>query len=371
MNNMGNIGIFTHDLYPFKPWGQGRYVYDLVRHLRKNWPERIYTFSPSDGIRDGRHIRIFPGSHDSLGKNIAFSVKLGFRIEELIRTYNLSLVHFQGGPGGLFLIKKPSVPVIYTAHHTYYQQARYLPDQKWKKLLYHWENFSYHLADYMLCDSNSTRRVVLRHYNHSPDKCETIPVGVDRSSFFPLNVTRIPNSLFFLGRLEARKGIDFLVRAMVSVKRQLRDVQLYIGGEGVLRPQLENFVRQNNLVHNVHFIGALDDADLNKWYNQVSIVVIPSVFEGFGLTAIEAMACGTPVVATDVDALRDVIEDGETGFLAPFNDIEALSSQILRLLGNEAERTRFAARGLERVESIYNWDTISQEVLNRYKHFIV
>ena len=118
---MKNIGIFTHDLYPFKPWGQGRYVHDLVKYLRKNIDGKIYVFSPSDNIKDELHIQIFRGSHNTLGKNIIFSIKLGLEIETLIKNNYLSLVHFQGGPGGLFLLKKCSVPIIYTIHHTYYQ----------------------------------------------------------------------------------------------------------------------------------------------------------------------------------------------------------------------------------------------------------
>jgi len=131
---MKNIGIFTHDLYPYKPWGQGRYVYDLVNHLRKSCSRNIFVFSPSIGIRDPMHIQIFPGSHSTIGKNITFSIKSAYIIEGLVKRHNLGIVHFQGGPGGLFLIKKLSVPLIYTVHHTYYQQSTYIKSQRWKKL---------------------------------------------------------------------------------------------------------------------------------------------------------------------------------------------------------------------------------------------
>ncbi len=363
---MKNIGIFTHDLYPYKPWGQGRYVYDLGRSLRGKSKNNIFIFSPFENIGDDHYIQIFPGSHDTIGKNISFSIKLARIIEKLIQKYNLSLVHYQGGPGGLFLTKKPSVPIVYTVHHTYYQQSEYISAQKWKKLLYLWERFGYRNADYLVCVSDSTRRIIRRHYGVNLKPCKTIPDGVDESRFYPMNLNRIPSSLLFLGRLEKRKGIDFLIRAIPMVKDRLNDIQLFIGGGGVLLSFLEDFIKQNNLEDNVRLLGTVDDSSLNEWYNRVSAVIVPSVFEGFGLTVIEAMACGTPVIATDVDALRDVIEDGVNGFLVPYNDVEALSEKILYLLKNKSEQSKFSLNGQKKVQTVYNWSNISQDILRVY-----
>jgi len=367
---MKNIGIFTHDLYPFKPWGQGRYVYDLARCIRGKYRGNIFVFSPSGHINDDQHIQIFPGSHESIGKNIMFSMKLASIIEKLINNYDLGLVHFQGGPGGLFLLKKPSVPLTYTVHHTYYQQSRYIRSQAWKKILYKWEKFGYQKSSYIMCDSVSTRRIVLRYYGVRRIPCETIPVGVDKNRFFPLILERIPNSLFFLGRLESRKGIDFLIKTIPVIKDRLRDIQLFIGGDGVLKSYLYNFIKKNNLENNVHLLGTVDDSALNEWYNKVSMVIIPSVFEGFGLTAIEAMACGTPVIATDVDALRDVIEDGVNGLLVQYNDVEALSDKILYLLKNKAEQSKYSLNGKKKVQTIYNWNNISQDIMRIYEYVL-
>lgn len=367
---MTHIGIFTHDLYPFKPWGQGRYVYDLARFLRKGSRRKIFVFSPSENIQDDHHVQIFQGSHNAIGKNITCSVRLGGVIERMVEKFNLGIVHFQGGPGGLFILRKPSVPLVYTVHHTYFQQSRYIPSQQWKRILYLWERFGYKRSDYLMCVSDSTRRIVLRNYGASRKLCETISVGVDQDRFFPLNFERMPNSLFFLGRLESRKGIDFLIKTIPKVKARLNDIQLFIGGDGVLKPFLENFIKQKNLENNVHLLGTLSDSALNEWYNRVSVVVIPSVFEGFGLTAIEAMACGTPVIATDVDALRDVIEDGVNGFLVPYNDVEALSEKVLYLLKSKTEQSKFSIKGREIVRTVYNWNNISKDILRIYEYVL-
>jgi glycosyltransferase involved in cell wall biosynthesis len=367
---MNNIGIFTHDLYPFVPWGQGRYVYDLVRCISKAYQENIFVFSPFGDIRNNNHIQIFPGSHDTAGKNITFSIKLACIIERLVNKYNLGLVHFQGGPGGLFLLKKLSVPLIYTVHHTFYQQSRYIQSLQWKRILYLWERFGYKRSDYLMCVSDSTRRIVLRNYGASRKLCETIPIGVDQDRFFPLNFERMPNSLFFLGRLESRKGIDFLIKTIPKVKERLNDIQLFIGGDGFLRPFLENFIKQNHLENNVHLLGTVDDSELNEWYNKVSLVVIPSIFEGFGLTAIEAVACGTPVIATEVDGLRDVIEDEVNGLLVQYNDVEALSAKIIYLLKDKDKQSKLSLNGKKKAATIYNWNSISQDILKVYEYVL-
>ncbi len=360
------IGIFTHDLYPFKPWGQGRYVYDLVRHLRTGHGREVFVFSPSDNIEDDHHLQIFAGSHHRPGRNITFSIRLGRVIEKIIKKFNLSLVHFQGGPGGLFVVRRPSVPLIYTVHHTYYQQFKYIPSQRWKRILYLWEKLSYGKSDYIICDSDSTRRIINRHYAVGKRTCSIVPIGVDQRCFYPLGLKRIPNSLLFLGRLEKRKGVDFLVRSILAAKKEIDEIRLFIGGKGGLRPEMEAFVKRNGLKGNIIFLGTIDDRDLTGWYNKVSLVVIPSIFEGFGLTAIEAMACATPVIVTGVDGLRDVVKDDVNGLTVPYNDVEALSEKIVMLLRDKDRQRALVRNGRMTVEENYNWDKISQEIINIY-----
>lgn len=366
---MKNIGIFTHDLYPHKPWGQGRYVFELAKNLRRIHPGRIFVFSPAPGMKEPWHVQLFAGSHDTLGKNITFSVKLGFIIKRLIRKYGLGLLHFQGGPGGLFLIHKPSVPIVYTVHHTYYQQSMRIGSQRWKKVLFLWELFGYRNADFLIYDSVSTSKVLAQHYGVR-DKSLVIPLGVDGERFYDLNLPRIPDSLFFIGRLEKRKGIDFLVKAMPMIKAVRGSVRLFIAGDGVLRAELENMVARDGLEDSVTFLGVIDDGEVNGWYNRLSVAVTPSVFEGFGLSAIESMACGTPVVATDVDGLRDVVEDGVNGLLVPYGDANALSESILHLLGDGQERRRLARNGKQRAESLYSWENVAKCVADVYRHIM-
>jgi len=219
-----------------------------------------------------------------------------------------------------------------------------------------------------MCDSMSTYNIIRRHYSIGKDLCNTVPVGVDQHRFFNIGSTRISNSLFFLGRLDSRKGIDFLIKAIPYVKKRLQNVQLFIGGEGILKPHLKTFVKNNQLENNVRFLGTIEDEKLNEWYNKVKVVVIPSVFEGFGLTAIEAMACGTPVIATDADALRDVVNNGVNGLLVHYNDVKGLQNSILDVLTNKNKWSLLSNNGKKIIKTDYNWTDIADQVLRIYKH---
>ena len=362
-----SVGIFTHDLYPFKPWGQGRYVFDLVRHLAPNFGGRLFVFSPSEGIDWPFHVRLFPGSHDTLGKNISFSLKLARVIEELIDRYRLDLVHFQGGPGGLFLFKRLSVPVLYTVHHTYFQQQKYIRSQRWKYLFYLLEKRSYQKTRHIMADSPSTRNILLKHYGIASHACTAVPIGVDTTRFYPLNKPRIPNSLLFIGRLEKRKGIDFLIKAVAHVRRTIPDVKVYIAGGGKLDRSTVQYIKRHHLMPHLSFEGTIPDEMVNVWYNRVTAMVIPSVFEGFGLAAIESMASGTPVIATRVDGLKDIIIHGKNGLLADYNDDRTLSAHIINVLTNEGTRQILVQHGFHTVNRSYNWGKIGDNVLNTYR----
>lgn len=364
---MKNIGIFTHDLYPFKPWGQGRYVYDLVKHLRGSSDAKVFVFSPSEGVEDPCHVQIFKGSHRSFGKNISYSLKVGMVIQDLVNRYDLGLAHFQGGPGGLFLLKRPCVPVLYTAHHTYYQQSVYVPGQRWKKIFFPLEKLGYAKADHIVCDSPSTRKILIENYGINERKCSVVIIGVDKSQFFPSHGKRIPESLLFIGRLEARKGIDFLIKAMPLVKARCPEVRLFIAGEGNLRAWIARFIAEHDLHKNVKLLGVLEDKHMSRWYNSVAVLVVPSVFEGFGLNAAEAMACGTPVIATDVDGLKDVVDHGVNGLLVQYADVPRLSETISFLLANESERQRLAENGFIKARDVFDWNRATRDISRLYR----
>jgi len=114
----------------------------------------------------------------------------------------------------------------------------------------------------------------------------------------------------------------------------------------------------------VHFTGRIANEDFAEYYSKAAIAVVPSLYEGFGIPAVEAMACGVPLISTSGGALQEVVGDG--GIIVPPADASALAGAITYLLNNPGERKRYAKAGLERVNNVFSWSKAAEEVTNIY-----
>ena len=351
------LGVFTDDFYPHKG-GMGRYVYEVTRRLPQ---ERVLIFSPCRN-RLPRHVRIHPPFHRRL-HNVSFSLWLKHHIRRIVRDCRLTRVNVHCGPGGVFLFSKPGVPVLATSHHTYWQQARFVPFQFWKRLFVPFEARTYRMADRIVAVSEDTRSVLVDRYRISTEKVVVIPNGVDRQKFHPLeHVERMPGSILYVGRVDKRKGIDFLIESLPLVLKRSPRAKLYVGGTGQYLPACQHLVKTHRLERHVEFLGHIPEENLNEWYNRVVCLVVPSRFEGFGLTVVEAMAAGTSVVATNVDGLRTLVRNGVNGYLADYGSREELSGRIVSMLEDPEIRRAFAQKGREMVESCYDWDLVASRI---------
>ena len=352
------LGIFTDDFHPHIG-GLGRYVCEITSRLPE---EKLLIFSPCDNTISN-HVRVRPPFHQQF-RNLSFSFWLHRNINETIEKYRLSRINIQCGPGGLFLLKQPTLPVVATCHHTWWQQSHYIKSQFWKKMFVPFEKRTYRLADKIICDSEDSKNVLRKYYGISGRKIVVIPIGVDTDKFYPLdNSNKIPCSLLYIGRIDKRKGIDFLINAMPAVTRKLPQATLFVGGTGKDAAKLKERVKAAGIEKNVKFLGFIAEEKLNIWYNKVQCVVVPSMFEGFGLTAIESMAAGTCLIATNVDSLKNIVDDGVDGYLVDYGDIESLSSRIIYLLNDPSERNKICRRAKEKVETVFNWDRIMKHNL--------
>ncbi|NOY69444.1 MAG: glycosyltransferase family 4 protein [Deltaproteobacteria bacterium] len=347
------LGLFTDDFFPYLG-GIGRYVHELTSRLPQN---RVIIFSPCRNDIDN-HVRISPPLHKKL-YNLSFSWWLHNNVNRVINRHALSRINIQCGPGGLFLLRKPDVPVIATCHHTWWQQSIFIQSQWWKKIFIPFERRTYKLSDLIICDSEASASVLKQRYGIHPEKIIVIPIGMDMDKFYPMpGVNKLEKSLFFVGRLEKRKGIDFLVKTMELVTRKMPEARLFVGGQGKGFSGLSQYIAKHGLKDNIIFLGFIPDSELNGWYNRVQCVVVPSIFEGFGLTAVEAMAAGTGVIVTSDPSLAAIVDDQENGFVIPYGDRNALSNRILLMLENTEIQKKISQKALLKVKTHYNWDTI-------------
>jgi glycosyltransferase involved in cell wall biosynthesis len=219
--------------------------------------------------------------------------------------------------------------VYVTCHHTYWQQYTYIKTQFWKRIFMPFEQRTYRLADKIICDREDTKQVLIERYDIPSGKITVIHCAVDNEKFHFEGLPKKPHCALYVGRIAKRKGIDFLIRSMPFVARAIPDAQLFVGGKGSYLKKMKSLVRQLDLERNVTFLGFVPDDQLNNLYNLAQCVVVPSIFEGFGITVIEALAAGTRVVGTDVDGIREILQSGEYGRLVPYGDTRALAEAIV------------------------------------------
>lgn len=192
-------------------------------------------------------------------------------------------------------------------------------------------------------------------------------MGVDTSSLFipPVNPSR--SNLLFVGRLVDKKGCDVLIRAFQYVLNYFPTLQLNIIGEGPEHPKLVQLCKSLGVHEHVNFIGSLMQVELIKWYQGACIFIMPSVIassgdqEGLGLVAAEAMACECPVIASDLEAIKDLIDDNHCGLLVKQGDAEKLSNAIVRLLEDQEFASKLAKNARKKVVTKFDWVSVGRE----------
>ena len=229
---------------------------------------------------------------------------------------------------------------------------------------------------------------MVEYYGADPERIVVLPLGVDVDLFRPIPKERArryvgltnpcERLLLFVGRLDPVKGLNVLFEALCQLLRQLMPngscpiCLAVIGGDAesaeALRGEadcLDEVKARYGLKEMVAFLGSRSQDTLPYYYSAADIVVMPSLYESFGLVALEAMACGTPVVASRVGGLPYVVRDGEAGLLVPENDPASLAEGLRRLLTDEPLRARLGEQA-HGIAQGYSWRQVADETLRLY-----
>jgi glycosyltransferase involved in cell wall biosynthesis len=205
----------------------------------------------------------------------------------------------------------------------------------------------------VLTGSESSRRELL---SKGFRRVEIAPEGVNLSDYaLPVAPPRRAGLVLYLGRVKRYKGLDAILRALSRLREKRPEARLAVAGTGDALPGLCELARNLGLEASVDFLGFVDERRKVELYHEAEVVVNSSLKEGWGLTSIEANACGTPVVAADVPGLCDSVRHGETGFLVPFGDAGAFAAALDRLLG-DAELWRRLSAGARKWAEAHSWE---------------
>ena len=234
-------------------------------------------------------------------------------------------------------------------------------------------------ADRIICAGEAEARMLTDLYRAQRTGISVIPCGVDIDHFRPieraaarahLGLDADEPLILFVGRIEPLKGIDVLIQAASHLEGPFR--VLVVGGnekDGRLLRDLARLAREQGVEDRVTFTAAATRDELPYYYNAADVCAVPSYYESFGLVALEAMACGVPVVATRVGGLKDTVQDGRTGYLVPWRCPEPFAERLDLLLTNEPLR-RGLGREARAVAETYRWSRVAEQVESVYHDLV-
>jgi glycosyltransferase involved in cell wall biosynthesis len=230
-------------------------------------------------------------------------------------------------------------------------------------------------ADKIITVSQNTKDDLVEMFNYNPKKIKVIYNGVDNSYKIIDNkklISEIKDKydtgkdfLLYVGNIKPHKNIPVLLKALSNIDKQNKLV--IVGKRDKAYDEIFDIIDQNNLEDRIIFTGFVPDKDLILLYNAATLFVYPSLYEGFGLPPLEAMACGTPVITSNVSSLPEVV-----GYAAitvdPYN-INGLAEEINKVLGNEVLQKAMIKKGIERAKE-FTWEKTARETIRVYEEVL-
>ncbi len=406
-----NICLFCYRGNPYCG-GQGGYLYFLSRELArmghsltilvgspKPWPMpwaeviqvenlnlwgvRKNFLPPSAPWRIFQPLNFCEFASTRLGffpEMLLFSLRTLALLKKITPHRNFAVLHDVQSLGyGLLLMKGFGLPLITTVHHpltvdfrTSLERDRSFKEKYYTVVFYPlgMQRRVIRRCDRVITSSRETAREIQRGFGVSPRKIRMVYNGLDADFFRPVKgEKKKAQTLLFVGNADdSKKGIDYLLHALTLLPPS---ISLTVVDDGIpIKTYAPQLARKLGLDSRVTFTGKISAEILRGLYHTSEIAVLPSLYEGFGLPAAEAMACGTPVVATRAGALPEVLGEEGSGILVPPRDPQALAAAISKILRDEVLRKKMGVRGRQRVESLFTWPKVAERTVEVYRELI-
>ena len=392
--------MMTNEYPPYTYGGAGVHVEYLSKELAKLMPVEVRCFGDQQVDHNDLHVRGFKLDNSGYGcpkslQSVFGSVQRGLDFNS--SGIDADVVHchtWYTHLGGILAKLNYGVPLVVTTHSLE-------PLRPWKREqlgkgydFSRWvERTALEMADAVIAVSHETKRDILQHFRIPEERVRIIHNGIDPSEYRKVSTTDAlvrfgvdPSKpyLLFVGRITRQKGIIHLVRAIEYMDDQYQ-VVLCAGVPDTpeIAREMEAVVSEvSSQRGNVIWIREmLDRKDIIEFYSHADVFCCPSIYEPFGLINLEAMACETPVVASAVGGIPEVVVDGETGFLVPLQQIQEppyapvsplkfardLAEPINRLMADRAMRKRFAQAGRQRAAGVFSWAAIAKQTKALYE----
>jgi D-inositol-3-phosphate glycosyltransferase len=304
--------------------------------------------------------------------------------------YNLIFSHYWlSGLAALKLKEEWGIPIVHMFHTLALLKNQIAQSENEIEGAYRIEGEKQVLSgiDRLVVATPDEKEKLLSLYSADPAIMDIIPPGVDLTRFYPIPIDEakefigIPENekmILFVGRIEPLKGVETLIKAIAQLQRA--DVlskcphYLYIiGGDpdsdvnemNVEMQRLQNLRIELDVTDLIIFLGKRNQNVLQYYYSAAEMLVMPSHYESFGMVALESMACGTPVIATQVGGLQHLVQDQETGFIIPNDDPNALEEKITQLLCKQELKEELGENSILYAHS-FSWDLITKKIIETF-----
>jgi glycosyltransferase involved in cell wall biosynthesis len=307
----------------------------------------------------------------------AFSFRAFFKLAELSRQHKFDILHDNQCLGyGMLLWKSLGVPVVSTLHHplsidrsTWFEQPSNLKQKIYRVLYYPlvMQKIVSNRLDRIITVSHDSAREITHAFGVPPEKISVVYNGLDSEEFAPIpGIPKKPRSLIFVGNSEDRKkGLLYLLQALAYLPD---DITLTVVDGGAPRRSFATMLTEKyKIVHRVRFTGKINSGDLIRYYCRAEIAVVPSLYEGFGFPAAEAMACELPVISSTAGALPEVVGNDGAALLVPPRDARAIADAVLSLIDNPDLRHRLGKAARERVLRLFTWENAARQMVEVYQ----
>ncbi|MGO0122299.1 glycosyltransferase family 4 protein [Desulfothermobacter acidiphilus] len=384
------IAMLSWEFPPNHTGGLGQHVYDLTAALARQGTEvLLFTLGapgalPVEEVNGVRLYRVWPSAppaSDFITGVIQANIFLLERaVAELSRQRGVKLVHAHDwlvAWSARALKHAYRLPLVSTVHATEFGRHRGLhtPLQHFISGVEWW--LTYESWRVIVCSRYMEQEV--KHIFQLPgDKLRVIPNAVvpERYLRFPKGVDRnwfaAPDEriVFFVGRLVWEKGVQVLLRAFPLVLARCPQTKLIIAGTGPYEGELRRLAGELGIAHRVYFTGYLEERIRNALYHWASVAVFPSLYEPFGIVALEAMGAKVPVVVSDVGGLQEIVEEGWDGYKCPPDQPEALAEKIVALLLHPERAAVLRERAFQKVCQRYSWSDVAHNTRKLYQEVV-
>ncbi|MDB5010244.1 MAG: glycosyl transferase group 1 [Mucilaginibacter sp.] len=385
--------------------GHNVYVEQLAKFLVcGNYKIDVYTRweNPAlpqvvDWLPDIRVIHIKAGPISMLPKEELLPYMEEFKNNMLsyidMEELNYDLIHanfFMSAMVAAEIKKAIGIPFVVTFHALgHIRRIHQGNNDKFPKQRLQIETDTAAMADAVIAECPQDQDDLVNYYGVNANKISIIPCGFSPDEFSPVekaharNWLKLPENEFILlqlGRMVPRKGVDNVIKALGKLKALGKKARLVIVGGEHDDPELmncpemkrlKNIAKKAGILDRIHFAGRKCRSQLKYYYSAADIFITTPWYEPFGITPLEAMACGTPVIGSNVGGIKYSITDGETGCLVPPNDHTALAAKIKELMNDQKQLRQMSINAIIRVNRYFTWSIVATKVNKLYQNILL